>query len=303
MASVDRRPFFLGGDGGWPKGVYLLQKEGDCDIVKWRDGRVELTIWRGPWTNRHTALAREFQVNQVTLDNGSFRNHQAANFLLDLPRLRVVSILLYSAKDLSALGRLTELRRLYIDLATWRIGDQMQDVDFSGLRKLEFANVMMCRAFESLLACSTIQQLGIHNTCDGRLRDLDLTRMPRLRDLLLDHCPKLRRVRLHAKARVRGLELSLCGSYKIDWPRFGPDLRYLSLGGRLTFPLRDIVNAPKLEELHTTEIRKLPPLGFLRKLRHLRTVFIFTAPPGPKLSHTDKLLIREINARGKRKAH
>jgi hypothetical protein len=246
-------------------------------------------------------LARRFQVNQVILDDQSFAKRETANFLLDLPKLRGVRISLYSPKDLSALGRLTELRWLYIDLTIWRLGDQMRPVDFSGLHKLEFADVMMCQAFESLLACSTIQQLGIHNTCDGRLRDLDLTRMPKLRHLLLDHCPKLLSVKLHPKARVQGLQLSLCGSYKIDWPRFGPDLRYLYLGGRLSFPLKDILNAAQLEELHTAEIRKLPPLGFLRKLRHLRTVFIFTAPPGPKLSNKDLQLVREINARAKRK--
>jgi hypothetical protein len=79
--------------------------------------------------------------------------------------------------------------------------------------------------------------LAVHNQCDDRLRDLDLTQLPGLRDLKLDHCPQLRSVRLHPKARVRGLELTLCGSYKIDWQRLGPRLRYLSLGGKLTSPL------------------------------------------------------------------
>ena len=79
--------------------------------------------------------------------------------------------------------------------------------------------------------------MAVHNQCDDRLRDLDLTKLPGLRDLKLDHCPQLRSVRLHPKARVRGLELTLCGSHKIDWQRLGPRLRYLSLGGRLTSPL------------------------------------------------------------------
>jgi hypothetical protein len=29
--------------------------------------------------------------------------------------------------------------------------------------------------------------LAVHNECDGRLRDLDLTQLPGLRDLKLDH--------------------------------------------------------------------------------------------------------------------
>jgi hypothetical protein len=69
------------------------------------------------------------------------------------------------------------------------------------------------------------------------------------------------------------------------------------LGGRLTFPLEDILNAPRLRELHTIEIRKLPPLGFLRNLEHLRTVFLFAISSGPKLSAEDDALVREINAR------
>ena len=34
--------------------------------------------------------------------------------------------------------------------------------------------------------------LAVHNQCDDRLRDLDLTQLPGLRDLKLDHCPQLR---------------------------------------------------------------------------------------------------------------
>ena len=151
----------------------------------------------------------------------------------------------------------------------------------------------MCRAFESILKCRKIKELTVRNECDGRLRDLDLTRLSALRELRLDHCPKLRNVSLHPKAKVRALELSLCGSYKIDWRRVGADLRYLVLGGRLTFPLEDVLNAPDLEELYTLEIQKLPPLGFLRSLKKLRVVFVFSAPPGPKLSDEDLALLRE----------
>jgi hypothetical protein len=74
----------------------------------------------------------------------------------------------------------------------------------------------------------------------------------------------------------------------------------LVLGGRLKFPLEDILNAPNLEELHTLQIRKLPPLGFLRDLKQLKTVFLFSAPPGPTISKKDRYLILEINARKKR---
>src|SRR5262249_20882540 len=149
------------------------------------------------------------------------------------------------------------------------------------------ASVMMCSPLESILKCESIVELEVRNECDGRLRDLDLSCLRSLYHLGLDHCPKLNSVKLHPKAKVRGLALTLCGSYKIDWPRMGPDLMYLKLGGRLTFPLREILNAPGLIELHTSGIRKFPPLGFLRRLRHLKTVFIFTPPPGPKLSKED----------------
>jgi hypothetical protein len=67
----------------------------------------------------------------------------------------------------------------------------------------------------------------------------------------------------------------------------GEDLRYRHLGGRLTFPLEDVLNAPDLEELHTAEIRKRPPLAFLRKLQKMRVVSVFSAPPRPKLSDDD----------------
>lgn len=253
----------------------------------------------GPWTDRHAALAREHEVADIDLDTISFGDQQTADFLLELPWLSSVSISIYAAKDLTAVGQLSQLESLRIYFRLWRLGDQLKPVDFSALSKLRFADVMMCRAFESVLACSAIQELAISNDYDGRLRDLDLSRLQALRDLKLDHIPKLRRVLFHPKARIRALELSLCGSYQVDWERIGPDLRFLLLGGRLNFPLENILSATKLEELHSLEIAKLPPLGFLRQLRHLRTVFLFAAS-GPKLSDEDCAAVLEINARGKR---
>ena len=298
MPRVDTRPFFLGGDGTWAEGEILLEAD-DCIVVKSKE-MIDLTPG-GLWTKRHTQLAERYKVNSVGLDNSAFGDRQTAEFLFELPILRRVSLSLWSPIDLSALGRLRELKSLRISLSVWRSGDRFRPVDFSGLRKLQFADVMMCRAFESVLKCRTLKELAVRNECDGRLRDLDLTQLPALRDLELDHCPKLRSVRLHPKARVRALEQTVCGSFKIDWHRLGPHLRYLLLGGRLTFPLEDILNAPKLEELHMHRIRKLPALGFLRKLRDLRTVLIFTPPPGPNLSGEDKAIIREVNARDMRK--
>jgi hypothetical protein len=259
---------------------------------------VDLTK-HGIWTKRDTALAWEYQVNSVTIDTVKFGKRKTAEWLLELPPLRRLSIDLWIPVDLTALGRLTDLRELIIDFSIWRVGDQFQPVDLSGLRKLNYADVMTCRAVESILRCDALKELVVRNECDGRLRDLDLTRLPSLRHLSLRHCARLGSVRLHRKAKIRSLEVSLCGSYKIDWQRVGPDLECLSLGGRLTFPLKQILNAPRLEELHTAEIRKLPSLGFLRKLRHLKVVQMFSAPPGPKLSKNDEALIRQINARGR----
>jgi hypothetical protein len=296
MPRADPRPFFLVGERSWTEGETLLERE-DCNIEKWGD-YIDLAPV-GLWTEQHTKLARQFKVNSVALNNLAFGDRQTADFLVELPVLRRVSLSLWSPIDMAALGRLRQLKSLRISLSVWRSGDQFRPIDLSGLRRLWFADVAMCGAFESILKCDAITALAVRNECDGRLRDLDLTHLPALRDLELDHCPKLRSVRLHPEARVRGLELTLCGTYKIDWDRLGPDLRYLSLGGRLTFPLDDILGAPGLEELHMYGIRKLPAMRFLGELRDLRTVFIFTPPPGPKLSEDDKLIIREINGRAR----
>jgi hypothetical protein len=296
MPRLDARPFLLWGEGRCPAGKILLE-ENDCTIVKWKDV-IDLTP-AGVWTKRHEEVARRYTVNSVGLDTQAFGRRQTADFLLNLPALRPLSIALWSPKDLSALGRLAELRWLRIDITLWRIGDRFPPVDFSPLRKLQRADVMMCSAFESLLRCSSIKEFAVRNECDGRLRVLDLTHLPMLRGLKLDHCPNLRGVTLNPRAGVRGLGLVYCGSYKIDWQRIGPELRFLLLGGRITFPLEDIFKARELEELHLYGIRKLPSLGFFRKLPKLRKVFIFTPPPGPKLSAEDETLIREINERGR----
>jgi hypothetical protein len=292
------RPFFLGGIGPIAELKVLLERDG-CQITR-RGTNVELTLWKGAWTDKHTDLARRYDVNQVSVPDPAFGDKRTADFLLDLPSLRRLTLSFWSPVDLSSLGRLHDLRSLHMTnfgIGGWRLGDRLEAVDLSGMTKLETAHIMMCKAFESILKCRKIKELTVCNDCDGRLRDLDLSDLPALRDLALDHCPKLRKVTLHAKAKVRALRLALCGSYKIDWRRMGPDLRYLVLGGRLTFALEDVLNAPDLEELHTHEIRKLPPLGFLRKLEKLRVVFAFAAPPGPKFSDDDLAVLREYRPR------
>jgi hypothetical protein len=276
----------------------LVERE-DCVVDK-LNGVVRMETMK-PWCDQHTALAREHKVAHLNVRTATFGVNQTAEFLLELPWLTELTIDLYSVKDLAAVGRLEQLERLYLHYDVWRIGDRFPPVDFSGLRQLQHATVMMCPAFESILACETIQALAVSNNCDRRLRDLDLSRLSKLRDLQLDHCPKLRRVTVHPRARLRALSLALCGSYQPDWDRFGPELRILNLGGRINFPLENILKATKLEELQCLEIRKLPPLAFLRQLAKLHSVFLFAAPPGPILSDEDRATLREVNARAKRR--
>jgi hypothetical protein len=294
MARRPARPFFLGGRGVKAECKSLLEQD-DCNVWQWGT-KTEFSLTGGNWTERHTEFAQRYRVNSVMVNDAAFGERRNMDFLLDLPKLESLSITIWSPVDFSGVVRLAELRTLRISFGVsgWRIADKIQPVDFSGLTKLERADVQMCRAFESIVRCRKIKELSVHNDCDHRLRDLDLSNLPALRELELDHCPKLRKVLLHPKARVGALKLSLCGSYKVDWQRMGADLRYLVLGGRLTFPLEDVLSAPDLEELHLHQIRKLPPLGFLRELERLRVVMAFSAPPGPKFSDDDLAVLREF---------
>jgi len=122
MAKTSKRPFFLGGDRR--RTTYeTLVKEADCIINK-VNGDVEISIWK-PWTDRHKALAHKHAVTAVDLCTSSFGDHETAEFLLDLPWLTSVSIRLYCVKDLTALGRLSDLQSLRISLEVWRLGDQL----------------------------------------------------------------------------------------------------------------------------------------------------------------------------------
>jgi hypothetical protein len=298
MAKISRRPFFAPVSRK-PREYETLVERDDC-IVDKLNGVVRMETMK-PWCEQHAALAREHKVAHLALMAASFGNHESAHFLLEVPWLTGLTIDVYSAKDLAAVGRLEQLESLRLRYGVWRLGDRFVPVDFSRLTQLRHVDVMMCPAFESILACKTIQALAVSNDCDRKLRDLDLSRLGKLRDLQLDHCPKLRRVTLHPGARLRALSLSLCGSYEPDWDRFGPELRILVLGGRINFPLENILKASKLEELQCLEIRKLPPLGFLRQLAKLHSVVLFAAPPGPILSDEDRASVSEVNARAKRR--
>ena len=218
-----------------------LFHDAGCAIDKYNG-----VVWmntNSAWSDRHKALAQKHKVTHIHLCTASFGAYETAEFLLDFPDLRGLTIRLYAVKDLSKVGQLPQLEYLRIHLEARRLGDRFNPVDFSALSKLQSADVMMCRAFESILTCSSIQELAIENAYDGRLRDIDLSHLPKLRDLKLDHCPKLRKVTLHKKARIRALQLTLCGSYEADWHRLAPDLRFLLLGGRIRFPLEHIVSA------------------------------------------------------------
>jgi hypothetical protein len=297
MPKVPKRPFFAPAAPKTRAYELLVERE-DCTIDK-LNGVVCMSTMK-PWCDQHTALAREHKVAHLELITTSFGDHETAEFLLEMPWLTGLTIGLYSVKDLTAVGRLEQLESLRLHYGVWRLGDRFMPVDFSGLRQLRHADLMMCPAFKSILDCDTIQELAVSNDCDRRLRDLDLSRLSKLRDLRLDHCPKLRRVILHPGARLRGLALALCGSYEPDWARLSPQLRILVLGGRINFALEHILKATKLHELQCLEIRRLPPLGFLRQLAKLHSVFLFAAPPGPILSDEDRATVSEINARAKR---
>ena len=79
------RPFFLGGIGPKAELKVLLERD-DCEITR-RGTNVELTLWKGAWTDKHTDLARRYDVNQVSVPDPAFGDSATADFLLDLPSL------------------------------------------------------------------------------------------------------------------------------------------------------------------------------------------------------------------------
>ncbi len=299
MGEQETKPFFVRGSPGYRQGDCedLLDEKG-CIVQRW--GKVTCMRVGRAWTAGETAIAEKYCVRDLELERSAIANAGNANFLLDLPLVRSISMRLSSPIDLSALGRMTQLEKLRMTMSGWRRSDRFEPVDLSGLVNLWWAHVAFSRAFESILKCSSIEELTIENSGDGRLRELDLSSMIQLADLRLDHCAKLCKVDFHPKAKVRKLEVSLCGPYRIDWERLGRDLRVLTLGGRVSFPLEEILGAPRLEQLAVMEVRKLPGLGFLRELKKLRGVTLFSAPPGPNISEEDWALVREINGKGKK---
>jgi len=249
----------------------------------------------GPFTLKHLKIARQFGVTEVYISTLSFGHRETLRFLLDLPELRGIKIGLFKPKDLRGLSRFSNLESIYLDLHLWLLGDRIKPVDFSQLNWLRRVGIMLCKPFESILTCGGVEELYVMNDCDRRLRDLDLTKMPHLRSLRLHHCPKLRQVELNPMSKIRHLEVSLCGGYQIDWDRFGPDLESLTIGGRLKFPLEDVLNAPNLKELALIQIATLPSLVFLRNHPKLRKVTHFSASKG--VSGDNLAVVKEINDR------
>ena len=112
MARFGARRFFLGGKGkpGAPESLF---ERDDCDIEKCGDD-ICLSLTTGPWTERHTKLARRYRANSLIIGEQSFGDRKTADFLLDLPMLSSVSISIWSPRDLSSLSRLPDLRSLRI---------------------------------------------------------------------------------------------------------------------------------------------------------------------------------------------
>jgi hypothetical protein len=314
MTSPDERPAFLTGQN--LRDAKMLFEEEGCNVFHLGDEIQMQAI--GAWKPRHTKLAHQYDVNTVHITESSFDGRKSADFLLDLPPLRNLGLISATPRDLSAVNRMSELRTLRLSLPRGEVYAG-KPFDFSALRKLKKVRVWWRPELAGILAIASLESLWISDGEEMCLRQLDLSGVPRLKMLHVQQAPKLKSldlsslpqlwelgmlairslksVALHPAAEVRALNISGLGAWRIDWDRMGEDLEFLQLWGPLKWPLTDVLRAANLKELHTNAIRTFPPLEFLKQLKHLCLVSIFTTPPGPKLTDADWAVIRQINAR------
>jgi hypothetical protein len=314
-SEPDTRPAFLSGQN--LRDAKILFEEKGCDVFQLGD-EIEMQVI-GAWKPRHTKLANQYNVNTVHITEASFDGRTSADFLLDLPPLRNLGLISGEPRDFSAVNRMTELRTLRMSLPRGEayVG---KSIDFSALKNLENVRVWWRPELAGILRCASLESLWISDGEEMCLRELDLSGLPRLRMLHVQQAPKLKvldlrplpdlwelsmlamrglkSVALHPAAQVRALNISGVGGWRINWDRMGEDLEFLQVWGPLKWPLTDVLRAVNLKELHTNAIRTFPPLEFLKQLKHLCLISVFTTPPGPKLTDADWAVIRQINARG-----
>jgi hypothetical protein len=309
------RPAFLTGLN--LRDAQVLFEEKGCDVFQLGD-EIEMQVI-GAWKPRHTKLARQYKINTVHITEPSLDGRKSADFLLDLPPLRNLGLISSEPRDLSVVKRMTELQTLRISLPRGEAYTG-NPIDFSALTKLSNVRIWWRPELAGILNVASLESLWISDEQEMCLRELDLSRLPNLKMLHIQQAPKLKSLDLsplprlwelsmlairglksvapHPAAEVGALNISGLGAWRIDWDRMGEDLEYLQLWGPLKWPLTDVLRAVNLKELHTNAIRTFPPLDFLKQLKHLRLISIFTTPPGPKLTDADWAVIRQINARG-----
>src|SRR6266545_778247 len=182
------------------------------------------------------------------------------------------------AADLSALGRMRQLKELYLS-------GGLEQVDFSGLKKLTSLSVSARQpVFGNLRTCGSLRVLSIMNS---GLRDLTpLASLKRLRELVIGEAGRLQDVYLYMVGRLesiaplkalpalRTLNLGSCRKVR-DLDSIGElrELESLELHGVVVSPAT-LGRLRRLKLLHLQSYGRIPSIAFVRDLKGLERFYL-----------------------------
>ena len=233
-------------------------------IVWQRGSRVILQPLKS-WSPATARVASRFGVKALSLHVDLSWADTSLSFLERLPQLEALVLSGPGAINWSKVESLTSIRDLYLNCYVGTPGE----INLSGLAKLKVANINSLEQWDSILACRSLRVLSIREVF--KLKTLNLTKLKSLRELAIIDSPSIEDVELARGAKLKALRISKSKRVKPPWGRIRRELEYLTLDGRLGFPLSEVRHAENLKriELFQQGMISLAPLRRLSKLKKI----------------------------------
>jgi hypothetical protein len=269
---------------GEPKRIDLFENK-VCEVSE-IDGIPTLAVVSN-WSRSVEKLAKRFRIRGLNL-NVDYKSEDASlDFLDGFPDLVDLSITGAWSIHWNRVESIRKLETLYLHCFT--SAEDPHRIDFTRLENLTSCHLTWKSSWESVLQAKTLRSLAISEA--RALSELNCRPLESLTELRLLGCPALETISLADHTRLRALEIN--GSRKLnpDWERWGRDLEYLRIVGKVAFPLDELRRAKKLRRLSLFDAGRLPSAQFLRELPTLENLAV---DPGVKMSNADRALVYGI---------
>ncbi len=270
-----------------------MNRPNDFFVTKSDDGDWDVLVLKSDWNSSVRGVLDKMKLLGLRLSESAGWQGGNVDFLRELVGSRVIEVGVYSWKirDLSPLGRLTQLRHIGIE------ANYIKAPDFSTFGDLQSLFINWKEHARSLLRCTSLERLNVTRfpfvdlreiSSLRRLRTLQITsrtlrrldgisELEQITALDLSYCPKLESLDgIEHCGRINRLEFTSCKAFgDLDPLRALKDLRSLLIWNcgtvRSLEPLSECTELESVQLIGDTSIED-GDLSVLSALPKLRTI-------------------------------